>query len=193
MLVNRFLENLKIKGIVDNDNLEFIRYGLYQLANYILFWICQIILYLFFGHLWDGIIFLIAFIFLRRYAGGYHANTRIRCFIYSNLISLSYVGFCNLESIYNDTLLTLLFAASIVVILIFSPIDNENKRLDEEEKIKYKSKVTKIIMIDILLVIISKYIGIEKIYNILICSVIITSVLVLLGYLKNKKKEICAK
>ena len=193
MIVNRFLENLKRKGIIDNDNLEFIRYGLYQLANYILFWICQIILYLFFGHLWDGILFLVAFIFLRRYSGGYHANTRIRCFIYSNLVSLSYIGFCNLQSIYNNALLTLLFVASIVVILILSPIDNENKRLDEKEKIKYKSKVTKIIMIDILSVIFFKYIGMEKIYNILICSVTIASVLVLLGYLKDKKRKIYTK
>ena len=56
-----------------------------------------------------------------------------------------------------------------------------------------KSKVTKIIMIDILSVIFFKYIGMEKIYNILICSVTIASVLVLLGYLKDKKRKIYTK
>ena len=193
MIVDRFLENLRVKGIIDNDNLEFIKYGLYQLANYILFWICQIILYLIFGHLWDGILFLIVFIFLRRYAGGYHASSRIRCFIYSNFISLSYMGFCYLKSICNNTILALIFTVSIVVTLILSPVDNENKRLEKKERRKYKNKVIKIIMSDFLLIIFFKYLNVEKICNILMCSVIITSMLVLLGYLKNIYKEVYTK
>jgi len=186
--MDRFLENLKVKGIVNNNNLEFIKYGLCQLVHYILFWICQIILYLAFGHLWDGILFLVTFIFLRRYAGGYHADSRIRCFIYSNFISLSYIGFCYLKSICNDTPFILLFTLSTVVTLILSPIDNENRRLEEKEKIKYKGKVTKFIIYDILLIIFFKYINVEEICNILTCSVIITAVLVLWGYLKDKYK-----
>ena len=36
--------------------------------------------------MWYGILFLMLFIPVRRMAGGYHASTKVRCYIISNII-----------------------------------------------------------------------------------------------------------
>lgn len=83
----------------------------------------------------EGILLITLFIFLRKFAGGFHFQTPLPCIIVSTLVLLG----CLLENRiileYGSFIIhTLLVYASIVPICILSPIDSENRQLSAKEK-----------------------------------------------------------
>ena len=83
----------------------------------------------------EGVLLITPFIFLRKFAGGFHFQTPLPCIIVSTLVLLG----CLLENRiileYGSFIIhTLLVYASIVPICILSPIDSENRQLSAKEK-----------------------------------------------------------
>lgn len=83
----------------------------------------------------EGILLITPFIFLRKFAGGFHFQTPLPCITVSTLVLLG----CLLENRiileYGSFIIhTLLVYASIVPICILSPIDSENRQLSAKEK-----------------------------------------------------------
>lgn len=83
----------------------------------------------------EGILLITPFIFLRKFAGGFHFQTPLPCIIVSTLVLLG----CLLENRiileYGSFIIhALLVYASIVPICILSPIDSENRQLSAKEK-----------------------------------------------------------
>ena len=86
-----------------------------------------------------GTLIFMAFMFtLRPYAGGYHANTYLRCFllsITSYTITLSAILFWSVHFL-NWALVLLLF--SVLIIFMYAPVDHPNKPLKDHEKQRNK-------------------------------------------------------
>ena len=113
---------------------EIYMYGVGQLGINIFNMLTALTIGFLFGELLVSVVYIISFVFLRSYAGGYHASTPMRCYaltvasIILVLLTVKYVSlrvFC----------LLLLFIMSSIVILLLAPIDTINKRLDEIEEI----------------------------------------------------------
>lgn len=92
----------------------------------------------------ESIILIIPFIAIRKYSGGYHTKSLHTCLISSCcliIICISATSFIK-RSVTTD----IVVLCSIISLIIFSPIDHENRKLDEYEKKKYK-KTSSIIAI----------------------------------------------
>lgn len=96
------------------------------------------------GMFLEGVIVILPFMCLRKYAGGYHARTAKTCFVLSwgTLTLLIY----SLRYIQVGLLFHFILFLSIVILLILSPVDSKEKRLMETEKSKHKVTVVKIII-----------------------------------------------
>lgn len=94
------------------------------------------------------IIFLFLFIFLRRLTGGYHANTRLQCRIYTLSAYLIVIAASNTTTvgIFENICLG---GASILTIARFCPIENPNKPITEKNrrKLKYYSIIIIILFV----------------------------------------------
>lgn len=88
------------------------------------------------GHIKEGIIIIIPFIFLRSFAGGVHAKSSKVCFIVSTILLLALIYLSNILT--NSIYICILMLFSSTSIIIFSPIENENKRLTVSEKTVYR-------------------------------------------------------
>lgn len=81
----------------------------------------------------ETIVFLIAYMSLRIWSGGYHAKTYARCFLSTNLTYLAVLAFARilpaLKSVWPS--LILLFAANTVIFL-WAPVRNEHHPLSKE-------------------------------------------------------------
>ncbi len=90
--------------------------------------------------------FCFFFIPLRRLAGGYHANTKLRCFVISNIIYL-----CNLifvKEIYLDLFMSTIGSLFVgIAIWILTPVDNANRTLSFADKHRIKNKCGKYILL----------------------------------------------
>ncbi|MDO4338397.1 MAG: accessory gene regulator B family protein [Eubacteriales bacterium] len=92
-----------------------------------------------FGSIKQGIILIIPFIVLRKFSGGYHAKNLHACILVSGFL----LFLCTMLSMYVrcDWKLAIATVIASVSLIVFSPIDSENRRLDTEEKETYK-KIT---------------------------------------------------
>lgn len=105
-----------------------------------------------FNSIEDGAIFLVIYIGLRVFCGGYHAKTHELCFISSNFTFFVAWIFTKVLTILNlQSLATVLVVLSTIVILILAPIRNKNHPLSD--KAYKKNRKIAIIFVSILFII----------------------------------------
>lgn len=121
-------------------------------------------------------LFLVIYIPLRKYAGGFHAKTNERCIVYSSLIII-YVIFLNkwLRSFEDDyqNIMAICSMLLLAFVCYVAPVEAKNKKLDMEENRKYRRKVHIICIIHIFIMAL----------NVLVLKRICISINILLGYL----------
>lgn len=162
----------------DTETQDFYRYGVEITISSIL----NIVLIIFLGaittHLVESVIFLIVFIFLRSFMGGYHADTYFRCNL---LMCVSFLIVTYLyESLkyYMTVNLSIIMAMPIFIIVwIFCPVENKNKPITNERK--RKLKIVSIVMslafagFSIMLIINKIFIGVMVLFIMLLIALLI--------------------
>lgn len=88
----------------------------------------------------QGIVFILSFKYLRRYSGGYHADTYKKCFILSNLLFI-----CAIISIKYNIISIICYRifglVSLIILYCIGPVESRNKPLtDSEKQIYYKNE-----------------------------------------------------
>lgn len=174
---------LIIKGFANEEEKEIIEYGLYQGFLMLINILTTFFLGFIFNVLWQSIIFLISYMLLRTYAGGYHANTKNRCYILSVVIMIICFFLINNFEL-TMKFGVLLSAISGILIFTLAPVANDVKPLEEVEVKIYKNKARKIFVIEFAIAIIAEMLGKNSIFGTIVLSISTTSILLALGYLK---------
>lgn len=79
-------DRLAAQGIIREEDVPIYRYGLEAMYSSLLELLSILALAALIGNFWQTVLFFAAFIPLRLYAGGYHASTRLRCFLTSLVV-----------------------------------------------------------------------------------------------------------
>ena len=169
-----------------DDEQELYEYGFFILLSQILYFIIAIIIGTICGTVFESIIFYIAFQFIRRYAGGYHAKTETRCEILSTLSILCCIVLIKLSKMY-DIRIALLSISLVftVLIFIFCPLDTPEKPLNDKEY-KYFRKISWIILSLVIVVIIVSFIfKFNVVFAPCCASLILEGVLIGAGQIKK--------
>lgn len=156
LLANNMAQFFYRENIIqDKEDIEIYAYGLEVLISSFLSIFSVIIISLFLRMFSGTLIFLTSFIALRIFTGGYHASTHVKCF----LILIMVYGL-NLTMVYmlpNAFIpfvsLTSLLLSSVLV-FVLSPLEDENKPLDHEEREKYRKISIRVLGIFIIAVVI---------------------------------------
>lgn len=156
-LAKRFADRLLANGSISEDEQELYIYGFFMMLSSLMYLILACFLGCILGGVLESIVFYIAFQFIRRYAGGYHAATETRCEVMSTLSILACIVVIRLSKTY-DFQLTLLVvsAVSAVCIAVLCPLDTPEKPLSEKE-FKYFRKISCLILSAISIVVIISY------------------------------------
>lgn len=161
-----------------------------MLFSHLMFFIIACIFGLILGCIFESIIFYIAFQFIRRYAGGYHAKTETRCEILSTLSILCCIVLIKLSKMY-DIRIALLSISLVftVLIFIFCPLDTSEKPLSDKEY-KYFRKISWIILSLVIVAIIVSFIfKFNVVFAPCCASVILEGVLIGTGKIKKVYNE----
>ena len=161
-------------------------YGLFMLISHLFFFIISIIFGIVFSCFIESLIFYFAFQFIRRYAGGYHASTEIKCDIMSTTSILICIIVIWLAKIYEFEI-PLLFTANIsaVIIFILCPLDTPEKPLSKKE-VKYFRKISWLILLIISAFVLISFIFEWKFLFAPSClSLILESILLIAGKVKK--------
>lgn len=185
-LSSKITELLINRDVISSENKELYDYGFFILLSQILYFIIALIFGIIFNVLLQSVVFYIAFQFIRKYAGGYHASTEGRCEIMSTLSILACIVMIWLSRSYDFPLL--LFCISLVAVLVIAllcPLDTPEKPLSNKE-LKYFRKISWLILFIIAALIVVSYIfGWSYICSPCCMSLILESILIIAGKIKQ--------
>jgi hypothetical protein CLOSPO_01728 len=185
----KIADKLQCNNIIDVERYEICRYGINQLFTTILDFATILFIGFVFNMVLEGIIFTAAYIPIRIYAGGYHAKSPQRCWMFSAIMLL--IVLCIIKYTPNNPIFfwiyTVLSLISCVIIWTLSPVEDKNKILDEQENIVYRQRTRRILYAEISLSIILYALHCYSIVTILEMVWFSLSVMLILGIIKNKK------
>lgn len=183
-------EKLLSNGIINEEDKDLYIYGLFMLISHLMFFIIACVFGLILGCVFESVVFYIAFQFIRRYAGGYHASTETRCEILSTLSILACIVVIRLSKTYDiQTAILIISAVSAGCIFVFCPLDTPEKPLSDKE-FKYFRKVSWIILLVIIAAIVVSYIFKFDIVITPCClSLILESILLVAGKIKRVSQK----
>ena len=140
-------------GIIQKNEVDICKYGIDYFIISVLEILSILVLSLFVGNFVNTLIYFIAFTPLRIYAGGYHADTKIRCYI---ILLAVYALFTIITDFFpNSYYMPIQFCSIILtigVILKFSPVVQNHKNFNDIEIDFYKKVSIKIMMVESLIV-----------------------------------------
>ena len=120
---------------------EIIRYGLDRIKSTCTMTFVTLLMGCIFQVFFQSIIFLVCFIVLRKYAGGYHADTQNRCYVISTvIIAVALLAIRYMSDGSDNEIFILLQSLNFILLYFLVPVDNKNHRLEQWEKEKYGKK-----------------------------------------------------
>ena len=142
------------KGIIKNCEKEMYEYSYEIMISQFFYIIIMLLISLIFGAILESLAFFVGFYICRKYSGGYHASTYMKCHI---LFSLNHILFLiilkTIKGQYVSLLTFVSVCTSVIIIFLFSPIDHPNKPFSTTEFTKYKRNSRVLAILSTLLVI----------------------------------------
>lgn len=180
-------KRLVAAGVIKADDYDIYQFGIENTILKIVHMASYLILGLLFGRLPELIVFLIAFIPLREYAGGFHAKTPLRCYIISCSTVFTVLLLIRLASpVLMEYSIPIALIGSFLLFLVI-PVEAQDKPLDESEKIYYKSKGGFLILLTLILTLLFKILQMDEIGFILSLALFYEMVIAIAGkYIKGK-------
>ena len=191
----RTAENLTRK-MIDNNIIKEADKNIYQygLINFFFFMInitTAILIGALFGKLSIIFIFLLFFMSLRSFTGGFHLGSKLLCYFGSNLIML--IPIFGQRFFYQFTSNISRTAALIIilsVIFYLSPVEGRNREYDDAELKQFRKVSRVILMIQVIMYAFFVYWGMPDFAYTVFTSFLVVAVLLLLGKLDLKIKGI---
>ncbi len=184
-LSRRIGENLVRSDVVKAEDAEIYIYGINQILVSVVNVLSALIIGLIFGVFFEIAVFMAAYIPLRSFAGGFHAKTPLRCYIFSIImlivvsIGLRYLSMA--MWVYYAVL-----AVAFIIVLVLSPVEDKNKPLDDLEYKVYKKRAIIIAAIELTVSILLKLIGLDSLFIAVVYSFAVLSFMLIAGLFKNK-------
>lgn len=188
-LAETFATKMVIKKIIDIDDKECYVYGLELLISKIIVFGVILVISIITQTIIPSIIFISSYIFLRQYSGGYHCKTAEMCMLVSIFIYLIFLITLKLSLLYLDIYLLGLSAISYFIVLLFSPLADANKEIDDDEKKKYKTISLIFASIMILSIAVCFFLEIHFVFISISCSLIADAIFLLLAIIKKRREE----
>lgn len=150
-----------VKGFVQKEeDIEVYAYGLELLISTLASLLAVLILGACFGQFYPAIAFLLAFIPIRTYAGGYHAATHFRCFMTLMVVyGLDILLVAYLPQRHIVWIALTVSIISAVLVYWLSPIPDANKPISMEKRKNYREISIAIVSAQLFLVSVAVFLG----------------------------------
>ncbi len=188
-LSTKLTEKLFHKELIASEDKELYEYAFFMIGSYVFFFVLALVMGSFVGIPLETIVFYVSFCLVRNFAGGVHADTEARCTFFTTLsIVVSIIAIRTL--IYSDLFIVsiciMILSATIIVIL--SPVDTENKRLNKQERNLYRKKTIMLTIAIMITFICMTAFGVYNIATALSVGMTLASILVVSGKIKYYMK-----
>ena len=171
-------------GTITEADEDIYQYGVRQGLIALLNLITTLILGWFFECIFESIIFMIAYLPLRSFAGGYHAKTAGRCYMFS-IIMMIIILWVMEHMRYAILLCGCLTLLAGIIIYILAPVEDRNKPLDCMEQKVYRKRTHRILIVDMLIAFTALLFSWERIAICMTLALCVVAMMLLVGLLRN--------
>lgn len=187
-LLDPIMKKLLDRGFVEDENAEIVRYGLELILMKTIISTVMIAVAIFTESVPEVVVFILAYALLRGCCGGYHAGSRIVCFILSMFLLSAVISAVKLIEGRAAFFTSIGFLCmGVVLILSLAPVDTPNKPFDITERQVFRKRS---IIISIAALMIWTVLSLFRLYNLTLivsAAVFITGLLLAAGRLTNRK------
>ena len=182
---DKIVDSLIQVGVVPLEDKALYAYGVRQGIFMVINLMTTIFIGLMVGMVWQSIIFILAYIPIRSYAGGYHASSPLTCYLLS--IPFMTAALLGVKWIpWNSHICFIALVCSGLIIVFLAPVEDSNKPLDQIEHRAYKRKSCVILIIHISIMILFWLFSMKQTSISIIMADMMAAVMLILGVLKNK-------
>lgn len=174
-------------NIIFQKDMEICAYGIVLFFTSILEISAVLIISLFVKNFIETVVFLIGFLPVRIYAGGYHANTKLRCFLILLAVYalFSFILIIEMQVIYKYAMI-IIPIINVLCVWLWSPLKNRNKTLNEKEEKHFRNISVVLSVVEGLTVVV---LDLFHIYNKFSIALFLGLLTVLLSLMTGKIKE----
>ena len=134
-------------NVISSEEVEVVEYGLENFGSSLLGMSITLLIGYCFGFLRGSFLLWLLIFPLRKNAGGYHAETKSRCLLYSSaILFVSVICFVQVEWLDLGYILVVGFFFAIIFLL--APVENDNKRLELVEYRVYRKRARIILLLE---------------------------------------------
>lgn len=193
-MINHMAQKIATKminvNIVESEDEEFYVYGLELLLSkaIVLFVIAVIAIVI--QLIIPSIIFTFLYLLLRQYTGGFHCQTAERCIFLSIVIYLLFAAICKSDLTYANLSMLIMSFISYIAILMFSPLADANKEIDDEEKKKYRRIAIFIGSTMLVVTVLSFITNVSSLFVSVSFSLIADAILLIIAIFKKRRSGI---
>ena len=139
LFAERISDILIKQQIIEEKRRALYVFGLRQIFDLSLNIITVILIGLYSRMLLQIVLFMLAYSSIRCYAGGYHAKTKLRCYLCS--VAMFIVILPLIQILMTNPIISLIVAViTAAVIFILAPVEHKNKPLRENERKVYRQR-----------------------------------------------------
>jgi len=154
-VASKITEHLLLMDVIDQKDAAIYCYGLEVLLLSLLEIISILCLALLVGNFFETLFYFAAFIPLRLFAGGYHASTRLRCYLLSLFVYGIFTWLLtNFPSEHRLLFSVVVAGFSVVVIFLFAPVIHPNRYCEGSESKFLKKTSWKIVLMEMILILV---------------------------------------
>lgn len=175
--------------IIDIKEQEFYVYGLELMLSKAVFYAVVIILSLLTNSFVVSILFLIAYMSLRQYTGGYHCKTSGLCFLLSVFIYLIMVLLYRLSFLQVEWILYGSAVLMLPVTVLFAPIESANKPITSDEWLECKRKSVTLTIVYLAIVLVSACFQVKVLFYPVSWTLTASAVLMIISKIRRENNE----
>ena len=182
-MIDKIIYGLVVDNSIDSADVEAYKFGLevtilkaFHYVSYITVALCMKKFIEF------VIIFVVLYVF-RRNTGGFHAKTRIGCYLFS--CAVIFLSLFATELNFSWRGAVILSILDIIVLLVLSPVQNSNRNLDIEDIVCFRHRLRILSGIFLVVYIVTIILGTESIIALYTIGLTMDTILTILGKLQS--------
>ncbi len=177
-------EFLICNHVIQKDDRVLYQFGIQQSLFVMLNLATTIAIGIVCGMLWQSIVFILSYIPLRHYSGGFHARTSMNCYLFSSIMMITVLSVMKLFPV-SCFVCDIVILFSMLIVFVLSPQADKNKPLDAEERTIYKRRVQIISFAELIIIAICQSLSFVNMVCCMTMSMGCIGMLLIFGWIKS--------
>lgn len=184
LLIDKITYKMAGSNLISSDEIAVYHFGIEVTLLKLLHYISYIVIAVCMNRIFEFCIIFAVFYIFRKNVGGFHAKTRLGCYLFSCTLIAGSLWVTKIA--FNLNIIYIITAVDIVILHFLAPVQNANRELDEEEIIFFKNRLLVISVIFIAVSVVTVLANKENLFLLYADGLSLSVMLVIMGWFQTK-------